>query len=1134
MDIIEDYSAGLDVGTSSVGWGLIDTVNRSVVPHEVTHHLWRDGVSRKVTETRYAAGVIKFDPVEQKLQGKWISRSNERGVFRRSRNRLQRKQWRLAALRELFHELGLTETAEPGPVFQSGAKAFKSPWILREEALHRVLTGEELFRALYHIAGHRVYEANSKAGEAADLAAIGDNAEVPPEGKKPKKGKSGESYGEKVVSLTAAIEVSGLTVAQYFNANFTNEDGRKHGLNGSLDRLFKRRLLRDEVRSIFAAQRRNGNKRATPELEAEVDRIAFYVRIGQDSEKFVGDCPFARDASGKPLKRAPRYSPSYEKFRFVQKLAHLRLKDGGFLSAEQRAVVAQSFGDRPTYTWAALGQVLGLDPAATFKDAPKQLDRDFVMARGECARGTAILSDVLGEVDLPPGALDRIAAILSYRPDLRSIEAGLRGSGLPAAVIERTIEGVRMGAFKFFKGAGHISVEAAGSLSERLLAGDTYDRACAFHGWDHAAPDNSAFAGLIRPASPKSILAIINDAESPPVHAPGARKALGVAFKQFVAIAREFGGLPGSVHVELARDIGKSLEERTKADNGRKDNEARNRRQAEHFEEIVGRPPIKGSEDMLRFRLWREQRHKCPYRASRDGQSGHISCETFRADRNGDGTLLNIDHILPWSWSHDDSFENLVLCFADENARKGSNVPWQWFGSDADRWAKFKAWIDNIPTLKSTVDRKKSKDFDDDPGMGGYKRRNLLVEGDEAIEKLKQRLSSRHLNDTRYATRILMQAIECLYPIEQYSDRQGNQRVKQRVFARPGQLVGMLRRAWGINHLKFDSQGVRLNDDRNHAVDALVGAAVTNRELQQMTKAYQKQEAKGGRIGRALSHVPPPWRTFAADIEAARDRVFVVRSERKRARGKLHDAGIYGGGPAAGKEQFHYRLNMQKEFGLKKGKFDAEVARGQLAKIKDPDRNRHLIQAIEAWIDGGAPREDGKWPVDQRGQPIRRITLHDPTRKPGIAVHDGDAKRQTMVSVDVFSLKGAKYNRRWAFVPIYLYHVLDQRSSPHAPSPDLQGGGVEIKFQLRVGRGDYLEFVSGSGECAEGYFIDFDIDSDRFSVGRHHDMAEHRVSASKMLTINKYQVDQFGRKSLVQSEVRTWHGVVCTSPIQPG
>jgi CRISPR-associated endonuclease Csn1 len=37
-----------------------------------------------------------------------------------------------------------------------------------------------------------------------------------------------------------------------------------------------------------------------------------------------------------------------------------------------------------------------------------------------------------------------------------------------------------------------------------------------------------------------------------------------------------------------------------------------------------------------------------------------------------------------------------------------------------------------------------------------------------------------------------------------------------------------------------------------------------------------------------------------------------------------------------------------------------------------------------------------------------------------------------------------------------------------------------------------------------------------------------------LLTMKKYNVDRFGARSEVKSEVRTWHGVVCTSPIQPG
>jgi CRISPR-associated endonuclease Csn1 len=1124
MHILENISCGLDAGTSSVGWGLIDTKARKIHPHTVAHRLWRDGASRKVVEERLAAGVIKFDPVEQKLQGKWISRSNERGVFRRSRNRLQRKQWRLEALRALFHELHMIETADASPVFQSKIKKFKSPWVLREEALHRTLSGEELFRALYHIAGHRVYEANSKAGEAAELAAIGDNADQKPVSKK---GNSAESYGAKLTSLTAEIETSGLTVAQYFNANFTEEDGRKHGLNGGLDRLFKRKLLRDEVRRVFAAQRDHGNKCATAALEAEYDRIAFYIRAGQDSEKFVGECPFARDADGKPLKRAPRFSPSYEKFRFLQKLANLRLTDGGFLSSEQRNMVATSFGDRAAYTWAALGEVLDLDPTTAFKDAPKILERDFVMARGECARGTSILNDVLAGLDAAPGMLDHVAATLSYRPDIRSIEEGLRKSKLPAPIADRAIEAARTGAFKFFKGAGHISVSAAQQLSERLLAGDNYDRACAFYGWDHAAPQNSVFAGIARPASAKDVLKVINDPDNPPIQSPGARKALGAAFKQFVAITREFGGLPGSVHVELARDIGKSLEERTKADKGRKENESRNRKQDVLFEDVVGRPPIKGSEDMLRYRLWREQRHECPYRSSRDGVNGYISCEMFRKDRLGDGTLLNIDHILPWSWSHDDSFENLVLCFADENARKGSMVPWQYFGADPKRWEKFNGWINTIPTLKSTAERKKAKEADDDPGMGGYKRRNLLVEGDEAIAKLKDRLSTRHLNDTRYATRVLMQAITCLYPIEHHLDWDGKEIEKQRVFARPGQLVGMLRRAWGLNYLKFDSVGERLNDDRNHAVDALIGAAITNAGLKQMTEAYKAQEKEGGRKSRAISKFLPPWKGFAADVKAARDTVFVVRTERKRARGKLHDAGIFGGGPAAGKEDFHYRLNIQKEFGMKKNKFDADEARKQLANVKDRERNQHIINAIEAWIEAGAMREDGKWPTDQRGQPIRRITLIDPSRKPAIAVHDGDADRGKIVRIDIYTkpktTKSGDGQDEWYTVP-----VLDRKSYPNPPTIYVCGVETNLdpdhRFKFSIYSRSYVEIHKNKKPMIAGYYMDFDRSVASIKIGRHHDLAlvEKSTGTKTALTIVKYDVSAFGALSVISEEKITW------------
>ncbi len=1143
MEILENISCGLDAGTSSIGWGLIDTKAQQIVPLTVVEKLWRDGRVRRVEDQRFAAGVVKFDPVEKREQNKWTSRSRERGEFHRNRKRIQRKQWRLDEIVKLFNKAALIHTTDLEILFHTKGHKQERPSQLRERALREKLAGHDLFKALYNIAAHRVYEANSKAGDADEIASIGDNSEE----KKPKQKKKGEkalAFGEHLIGLTNDIKASGLTPAEYFNLNFTKEDARLRGLEKRNDRLFMRSLLKDEVTRIFEAQRRFGNHQATVVLEEAFCHYAFYVKMGQDSEEFVGECSFARGEDGKPLKRAPKFAPSYERYRFLDKLSSLRLADGSFLSADQRKVALDQFGHRAVFSWAQLSDVLGIDPETGFKSTARDKSKDFAMGRGESARGTAALMDALSGIDVPISQLDLIARKLTHYADIRSIEGALRKeveSGvLSYVIVARIVEQARAGAFKFFKGTGNVSIEAAQKLSGHMRAGMNYPDACLACGWQHEEPENSPFAEIEKKrqetklgADPKQVLSVINNEENLPVRAPGARKALVAAFKQFAAIVREFNGLPATVHVELGRDIGKSIEERTKDDLNRLDNESWNKKLATHYKEVVGQPPRHGSDDLLRFKLWQEQRHECPYRANRlDKGQGHISCEIFRQDRLGDGTLLNIDHILPRSWSNDNSYNNKLLCFAGENAQKGSDTPFQYFSRIApNKWEQFKHWVDSLPELKSRAERKKGKNSAvAEPGVGGYKRRNLLVEDGEALEKLKQKVSRRQLNDTRFAAKVLAQAIQCLYPVEYHTDRDGKQREKRRVLARPGQLIGTVRHEWGMNRLKYDERGER-KDERNHAVDALINAAITERMLQNLTETFQLREQQ-----RERRPVPLPWPDFVTDVTNARDKVFVVRTERNRARGAIHKAGIFGGGPSTRHEVFTYKLNIKESFGIKDGKFDADEARKQLALMKDPERNTHIKKALEAWIEKDAPREDREWPIDQRGQVIRKITLIDQSRKPAIGVHDGDADRQNMIRVDVFLLDGAKRGAKWEFVPIYLYQILDKKCFPEAPSLTGLDKGVAAEFAFSLAKGDYVELVRNNSTIYVGYFGSFDISNSKIKLQHHAELkaSKNEAAAKKMLTINKYAVDRFGRKSLVRNEVRTWHGEVCTSLSPPG
>jgi CRISPR-associated endonuclease Csn1 len=66
----------------------------------------------------------------------------------------------------------------------------------------------------------------------------------------------------------------------------------------------------------------------------------------------------------------------------------------------------------------------------------------------------------------------------------------------------------------------------------------------------------------------------------------------------------------------------------------------------------------------------------------------------------------------------------------------------------------------------------------------------------------------------------------------------------QRIFTRPGAITSKLRRAWGLEGLK-KLNGERVEDDRHHAVDALVLAATSNSLLLGMTREARTRRATG-------------------------------------------------------------------------------------------------------------------------------------------------------------------------------------------------------------------------------------------------------------------------------------------------
>lgn len=1014
---IQEYLIlGIDLGIGSCGWAVIDEARHS---------------GRIV-----AMGARAFDVPET---DKDRTPTNQlRRQHRGLRTVLRRRRQRMNALRRLFCDAGLIADDRKGALKIPGF----DPWSLRSEGLDRKLTGPELAVTLGHIAKHRGFKSNSKRDRGANA---------------PKD--SSEMLG--AIDATRERMKSFRTVGEMFakDAAFAI---RKHNRDGDYTRSILRDDQEQEVRLLFYRQRAAGNRLATEELEREFIDKAFFQRPLADSEDKIGTCPFERDE-----KRAAKRCYSFELFRFLSRLTALRVRSNTGerpLTALELDAASKDFGAFRGMTFKRLRKLIELSDDQRFADVPLEEEgkRDVVARAGDLAAGTYALRKVLGSAWQSllsvPDKLDRIAFVLSFREDIKSIQTGLDDIGLEPVIREALMKGVEAGDFGDFKGAGHISAKACRNIIPYLKHGLVYSAACEAAGYDHAKRPETDLTKLGNPI---------------------ARKALTEAIKQVRAVVREYG-LPGRIHVELARDVGKSKEERDEIRNGI---ERRNRQKdwlREQFVTTVGREAQSG-EDLLRFELWREQNGRCLY------TDREIHPNAIVASDNS----VQVDHILPWSRSGDDSFVNKALCFAGANQEKRGRTPFEWFGKDEQRWTQFAASIESNKNMK------------------GRKKRNYLLKDASVLE---DKFRPRNLNDTRYACRLLADALTRMYPDD------GN----RRVFARPGPLTDRLRRGWGIQDLKKDADGNRTNDDRHHALDALIVAATTEGALQNLTRAFREAERIGAH--RDFARLDPPWPEFVSETRTKLLTVFVSRAERHRARGKAHDATIRQIVEANGSQIVYERKSVE------------ALTEGDLARVKDPDRNAKLIEGLREWIAAGKPRD--RKPLSPRGDPISKVRLRT-TKKLDVLIRDGVAERGEMVRVDVFRKKNRRDAWEYFVVPIYPHQVADHAAWPMPPNKAVQANTPEerwpeidksCEFLWSLHPLSLVVLTKPDGEMIEGYLRSTSRNTGAFSVSPQHTMVLVRdgIGSRTLKDLRKFTVDRLGRRFEIPRETRTWHGAVCT------
>lgn len=969
------YTLGLDIGIASVGWAVLENNI--------------DGEPIKIERL----GVRIFDKAEHPKTG--ASLAEPRREARGQRRTIRRKRHRKDRIKQLIQQNGIMTRVEMAEMFEH-SQFETSVYELRVQALERALTKQEFVRVLIHLAQRRGYKSNSKSEEAKDKengkvkSAISENKQCMEEN-------GYHTIGEMLLNDDRFWEC--------------NPDGTKifvpHNHLDDYRTTVERSMVEDEIRLIFSQQRALGASYVTAEFEEAYLEIWGSQRNfdegpggkspygGNMIEKMLGHCTFEKDEP-----RAAKGSYSAEYFRLLQDVNHLRLvKNNGessALTAEQKQIYIDLVMKSATASYAQLRKKLELSNDISFnmlrygsdeigKVERKKLGHMKFYHEMRKALNT-VQKDAISTVSWEQR--DEIARILlCYKSDDKR-KAQLEKLDIPREFIPALLT---LSTSK----TAHLSAKALRKLIPYLEKGMTYAEACKEVYGEHKSS-----------ITKKNKLSLF-DIE--PINNPVVRRAVSQTIRVINAVVREYGA-PEVVRVELAREMGKPHDVRTQITKKQETNAKKNEELRQQIKKIKGAEPT--GQDIVKFKLFQDQNGVCLY-----------SGQNLDRTRLFEAGYVDVDHIIPYSISFDDSYTNKVLVRSPENRQKGNRIPADYFKSDPARWQRFETLVNTqVHNWK--------------------KKRNLLTQA--LSEEQKNGFKQRNLVDTQYIARVMYNLINDHL---QFAET-GKYDKKRRTQAVNGAITAHVRKRLGI-------QKIREDGDLHHAVDAAVVACVSPGMIQKVTQYTKHRECirktKEGYLDTETGELmtreaydakysprfPAPWERFRQELEARLSDnpaeeiarlhlatydseeeikpVFVSRKPKRKTTGAAHEATL------------HRKADGGYINKVSLTKLTLDKKTGEIEKYYAPESDRLLYEALKKRLeefDGNAekafaepfykPKCDGT-----RGPLVKKVKIYE-KKTITVPVGGGNADNGSMIRVDVFYMEDEGYY----YVPIYTADVI--------------------------------------------------------------------------------------------------------------
>ncbi len=819
------YILGIDIGTSSVGWAVVQT-DEEDNPLEVIN------LGSRVFE----AGL---DSLEK--DGKGESRNAARRSARLIRRGLERHVRRLIKTAKHLQRMELlpegdVESSESRHEYfnKLDKKIGMSVYELRADGLDKKLKPHELGRVFYSFSQRRGFKSNRKES-------------------------SKESNDDGVVKssikdLASEIASSGArTLGEYFKK-----------LQEDRIRVRTKYTARDmynlEFEALCQQQLRHHAILSNEVEKKKLTNAIFYQRPLKSQKSTRGFCELI------PKKRRADWSLlPVQEFRYLKTVNNLRLKtdssDSVPLTAAQKQILIEYLSENASLSFTECRKLLGLKARSGKFNLEEGGEKRIVGNRTAAKFIEALGLDEWRNLEerLRDGLIELLRSVTSETALIRIVQEGF---GFTAEQAKNFSE------ISLEDGVSAYSRTAIEMLLPLLREGLSEVEAKRI-----AFPELTKRRGAaLTELPPVATRAALGDIKNPVVS-----RALTEVRRIVNAITSHYGK-PAEIRVELGRDLRKTAKQRAEAIDRMRSNEKERVKAADRLLKECGLSNPR-RDDILKVLLAEECNWKCPY----TGTPIEIK------DLVGAHPQFDIEHIIPFSRSADNSFGNLTLCLANENRnRKHNRTPYEAYHGTPQ-------WDDIIARVQAFKG-----------GAGKFRRFKM---NDSEVDASLDDFSERQLVDTRVASKKARQYLGLLYG--GVGDDGVDEHRIRRVQATGGSYTSMLRHTWGLNGLLSDTENKTRDDHRHHAIDAVVIALTTPALVKNLPTFVQQQPQPEARTKLAI---PEPIPNLRRTLEQKLPDVLVSHKISKRVRGQLHKETFYSdqGFDERGKRIVHERIKLER------------------------------------------------------------------------------------------------------------------------------------------------------------------------------------------------------------------------------